>query len=307
MGIRNLFVILVLTSLFTGCKTGVPFFDNDPFNSGKSNEHEAEQNPPVTLVTKNPEKPFRPRVFLVLGPGMSRTFAHLGVLKVLSESEIKVSGIVGVGWAGLAAAEYAGQGSVHGLEWKLSRSEELKDLTKTSFWSKSVSEKKSDFVGAFAAKFLTAEDRSKVVAKAYFPLLSVRARKLAFSDKDGLKYSMAVPPLFDSGNRYEPYLFDYSEIVKKAVSFGAQKIILIDVLSERDGLFPEGQIKASALKSYWAFASQSLYQSRGLFNKVFTVKVDANLIDFSNPLRIVKMGESTGNNLVEFLKSEYQY
>jgi hypothetical protein len=309
MEIKNLFVILLFCSLNVGClKTGSPFFDHNPFGSSRSDEPQKEEKKsPVTLVTKDPDKPFRPRVFLVLGPGMSRTFAHIGVLKVLSESEIKISGIVGVGWSGLAAAEYAGQGSVHGLEWKLSRSEDLKSLTKTSFWSKAPAEKDTKFVQDFVATFLTAEDRSKEVAKAYFPVLSVRARKVAFSDKDGLKYAMAVPPLFNSGDRYEPYLFDYNQIIKKAKDFGAEKVILIDVLSSRDDFFKEGASISSPLKSYWTFASQALYQSHELFDKVFNVKIESQLTDFSSPLKSVKSGESAGENLVEFLKSEYQY
>jgi len=313
MGIKSLFAVLILCNLLTGClQSGSPFFNHNPFKFGGEAEvqNNGETQPngqgEVTLVTKNPEKPFRPRVFLVLGPGMSRTFAHLGVLKILAVSEIKISAVVGMGWAGLAAAEYAGQGSVHGLEWKLSRSEELKGLTKTSFWSQSLVEKDATFVKRFASEFLTEENKSNAVSKAYFPLLSLRARKLVFSAEKGLGHSMSVPPLFNSGNRYEPYLFNYDELIKKAVSFGAEKVILIDVLTSEDGFFAE-KVEDSALRSYWAFASQSLYQSHQNFDKVFKINIDTKLTDFNNPLELVKSGENVGERLVEFLKSEYQY
>jgi len=311
MEIKNLFAILIVFSFSIGClQTGSPLYDHMPFGT-KQNQAELpdvnSQKSPVTIVTNDPKKPFRPRVFLVLGPGMARTFAHLGVLKVLTESEIQISGLVGVGWAGLAAAEYSSQGSVHGLEWKISRSEKLKDLMKTSFWSKAVVEKEPGFVKDLSYSFLTEQPSGKNVAKAYFPVLSVRARNLVFSDREGLKYSMAVPPLFNSGERYEPYLFDYFQIVKKAKAFGAEKVVLIDVLSSRDGFFSEETPQSAALKSYWTFASQALHESRDLFDQVFLVKTDTKLTDFNRPLETVRAGEAVGVNLVEFLKSEYQY
>lgn len=313
MGTKNFFAIfdskcvgvLALLFLSTSClKT------TNPFQARKSEQSvdEAQKNKKenLDLTSKSLNKPFRPKVFLVLGPGLSRTFAHIGVFKEISAKEIPIAGVVGLGWAGLTAAEFADQGSTHGLEWKVSRSKELKALTSSSFWRKAPEEKSPKFAQGLIDKLLTDSRMKPVHTKFYVPILSLQGKKLIFANKTGLKHSVAVPPLFDSGNRYAPYFYDFESLVEKTKALGAEKIIYIDVLNMRSK-FWNSDVYGSAVKSYWAFASQISYQNYDKFDKVFSVKAEAPLLDFSDPLSLIRAGESTGQDLVEFLKQEYQY
>lgn len=315
MGTKSFFAIfnskfvglLVLLFLSTSClKTTNPFQVRGSEQTVNAIEENKKEDENLDLTSKASDKPFRPKVFLVLGPGISRTLAHIGVLKEIASSEIPIAGVVGLGWAGLTAAEFADQGSTHGLEWKVSRSKELKALTSSSFWRKALEEKDPKTAQTIINKLLTDSNMKPVHAKFYVPLLSLQGKKLILANKTGLKHSISVPPLFDSGERYAPYFYDFESLVGKTRALGAEKIIYIDVLNKRSR-FWSSEVYGSAVKSYWAFASQISYSNYYRFDKVFSVKAESTLLDFSDPLSLIRSGESTGQDLVEFLKKEYQY
>lgn len=71
--------------------------------------------------------PARPRsVVLVLGPGLARGFAHVGVIRALSEAKIQIGAVVGTEMGGLIAALYALGGTASEMDWRLLR---IKDET----------------------------------------------------------------------------------------------------------------------------------------------------------------------------------
>lgn len=58
-------------------------------------------------------------VTLVLGPGLARGFAHIGVLRVLAENKIPIAAIYGMEMGSLLGALYARDANINHLEWSL--------------------------------------------------------------------------------------------------------------------------------------------------------------------------------------------
>lgn len=56
-------------------------------------------------------------IAIVMGEGLSRSFAHIGVMKALEEEEIPVHLIIGSGTGALMAALYANKKSANDMEW----------------------------------------------------------------------------------------------------------------------------------------------------------------------------------------------
>ncbi|MBI3019423.1 MAG: hypothetical protein HYY61_05990 [Deltaproteobacteria bacterium] len=56
-------------------------------------------------------------VAIVLGEGMARSYAHVGVIKALEEENIPIHMVVGSGMGGLMGALYANKKSANDLEW----------------------------------------------------------------------------------------------------------------------------------------------------------------------------------------------
>ncbi|MEE6249892.1 MAG: patatin-like phospholipase family protein, partial [Bdellovibrionota bacterium] len=63
---------------------------------------------------------YRPKKLgVILGPGLVKTYAHLGVLESLERQQIPVQEIVGVGWGAIFAAGYAKEARSSGLKWQI--------------------------------------------------------------------------------------------------------------------------------------------------------------------------------------------
>ncbi len=316
MAIKSLFVIFLFSLFVVSCvqmrKMNFKNIDSQRidlkgFKTKDLQKLKLEEN--INFETRVSGKLFRPKVSLVLGPGASRSFAHIGVLKELKALGIQIHSIVGMGWSAIIAAEYVDQKSVHGLEWKASRSTEFKKLLETSFWSSTIKEKTLSEAENLVKSLLTDYSiRGKNRGEFSCPLLSKSKNTLVLSDKRGLKNCIAVPPLFNPGKNYAPYLFDILAIQEGVVRMGAEKVIFIDVLNKNKKFFGKKEAFVSgAVYWYWAFASEMTQSAYSVFDKVIEIDVDSEILNFNNTLDSVRKGRISGRELAEFLQKEYQY
>ena len=127
--------MLGLFSTLAGCATAQPL---------SSQQGGPEPALPVSAVPQGPEvmgppEPFGPpisppaaangispipvaqerSVVLVLGPGMARGFAYVGVLQALHDAKIPIGAILGTEMGGLIGAVYATSHSINQFEWAL--------------------------------------------------------------------------------------------------------------------------------------------------------------------------------------------
>lgn len=318
MGIKSSFVIFLCSIFLISCAQvpKVNFRNKEAprdipaaEDSGEPGEEVIEEDESVNFETKKSEKPFRPKVALVLGPGASRSFAHIGLLKEIKSANIPIHSIIGMGWSAIVAAEYVDQKSVHGLEWKVSRSESLKKLSETSFWSSTIKEKTTRDAELIIQSLLTSSKGSRGKKGEFTcPLLSKRKSDMVFADKRGLKNCIAIPPLFNPGKAYAPYLFDTAGLKKGALQMGAEKVIFVDVLNRNRSLFgaKESSVTGAAYW-YWGFVAQMTEAGHDAFDKVIEINVDSEILNFETSLKSVRQGQAAGGELVEFLQREYQY
>lgn len=75
----------------------------------------AESRPQAQTPPLDPEQ----RVCLVLGPGMARGLAHVGVIEALVEAKIKIHCVVGVEMGAIVGALYADTLNANTLQWQL--------------------------------------------------------------------------------------------------------------------------------------------------------------------------------------------
>jgi hypothetical protein len=314
MEIKNLFVLLLLSSTLLSCLQ-TPNFDLRPDGSKKESEQKPkdEEAQDQTLIkdveTFDRSKPFRPKLGLVLGPGLALSFAHIGVLKKLIESEIPIHAIVGMGWGSFTAVEFASEGSVHGLEWRASRSSELKELSSLSFWKSTFDEKGVQDLKIVSKTLLSSTQTRNSHAKFSCSLYSIKLGKVVFSKHKGFEVCGAVPPLFNPGKTYSPFIMGSKEALQAAKDLGAEKVIYIDVLTPLDLWASKKNYINGSSYWYWTLAQAQLLEESKAFDKVTRVQISEpyGLLDFSKVLDFVTMGEASGRDLVKFLKSEYQY
>lgn len=81
----------------------------------------AEPPPPAVDEVLGPPQNTGAPIVLVLGPGMARAFAYVGVLKALHEAKIPLGAVVGVEMGALVAALYTRSKTVHEFEWSLAQ------------------------------------------------------------------------------------------------------------------------------------------------------------------------------------------
>jgi len=259
------------------------------------------------VLGRSNEKPFRPKLAVILGPGLARSFAHIGLLKKLIEADIPIKAIVGLGWGSFAAYEYSSEGSVHGLEWRLSRSKEIEALTKTSMWSSEVKPKNKDQIKALVSGLLS-EGNSKGPLFGC-SLMSGVIKKVKIGGKKSIADCVAVPPLLDSGSGVAPYLMDVKWVSDYLKSKGIEKVLFINVLNNSSIKWGDMRSKVrTSEKWYWNFVENSLNSQHGAVDHVFNLSTSSyGMLDFSKTLQIVRSGYRDADRVVRFLQTEYQF
>jgi len=315
MEIKNLFVLFLL-SFFTVSCLQTSGFDLRKDKSSQNLENKQDENkeePKVVAIneveTFDRGKPFRPKVGLVLGPGLALSFAHVGVLKKIVEAEVPIHAVIGMGWSTFSAVEFSSEGSVHGLEWRASRSNELKELSSLGFWKSTFDEKSVQDLKQVSSTLLTSTATKNNHAKFSCSLYSSKLGKVVFSKHKNYEVCAAVPPLFNPGKTYSPFIMGANEAMQAAKDLGAEKVIYIDVLRPIDLWADKKKYVNGSSYWYWTLAQAQLAEDSRNFDKVIPVssRESFGLLDFSKVLDLVSMGEDAGDDLVKFLKSEYQY
>jgi NTE family protein len=97
----------------------------------------------------------RPGITLALGGGFSRGFAHLGVLEVLEQERVPISGIVGTSIGALLGAAYADGISLRDL-CELGRRVRVRDFLRLPSRESSSGEPRKDCISQFVQKWFRA-------------------------------------------------------------------------------------------------------------------------------------------------------
>src|ERR1700683_4335841 len=120
MEIKNFLFLLIVVIGLAGCQTAKVSTEQNPLPQSPKNPTPQDQSFPQTLpqaTTPELGKPLAVGVYL--GPGAMRSFAHIGVLRVLQRNQIPIVAIGGMEWGSIVAASYALSKGVNEVEWEM--------------------------------------------------------------------------------------------------------------------------------------------------------------------------------------------
>lgn len=208
-----------------------------------------------------------PKIGLVLGGGGARGLAHLGVLKVLQNENIKIDYIVGVSMGSLIAAYYALGFDLREIEKEalsFNRARALRELFDFSNPSKSI-------IGNHKAiKFISKIIKDKNFSDTKIPLRIIatnlgKGEQVIISSGNLSKAIMAsssVPGIFPPIKYGHDYLIDGGVVnpvpIDVISKMGADLIIAVDLVMNKNIKMENPSIIDCLLRSYDIIRAQSI-------------------------------------------------
>ena len=179
------------------------------------------------------------KVCIVLGPGMARGFAHVGVLEALSDAKVPIHCIVGVEMGAIVGVLYANSMDTNTLQWQLFK---LKRRLYLDYPLFSLKEKRAS--GIKVHKFLMSYLGNKKLSELRMPVhVSVTNVSSGVSEMlkdidaaDAVSASVAISRVFDnwklSKNSYSSGLISSPLPIQEARRMGATHVIVVDLLKD---------------------------------------------------------------------------
>lgn len=314
MATKNFFLYLVGLSFFvnlTGC-------DSMPV---KTSSHRQNETTPVDVgsATNNeprveaPEflKKQAPKLGIILGPGGTLAYAHIGFLQELENNKIPVFAIGGIEWGALVAGAFAMENKSHGIEWNLLK------LPTESFESRGFfsSGQKAVQVSAFK-KFLNQTFKGKKIAnmKTSFVCPYVNSVKGTRWLKRSGKVSSAIRSCWPSAPHFETPILaanlnGAASIAKALRNQGADLIVYVDVLSKSPLLKTDERKKNPQVAQQWLM-QKSMTEAlvSPLVNEVLYIDVaGANINSYKSLRSITRKGQVKSKSIVKGLANKYAY
>lgn len=244
------------------------------------------------------------KIGILIGPGGTRTWAALGVLREFEKENIPIDVVTGMEWGAFIAALYSQKAKTHDAEWrsfKIGESFFKKGLLSSNLEPKDLRDLQKDLKTIFENE---KAENSKVKFACGTDSYS-RNRSLILSKgllTEAMNYCLPYPPLVEtyrgwnaSALRTKPYL----EALK---NLGANYWILIDVTQGSDPL--AGQKVSSETSILWMEIRNALRTSAKSFNQVIEVRLDRPLNDYKSRKEFIKAGERIGKQAVQSLKDQ---
>ena len=232
-----------------------------------------------------------PKFGFIFSGGGAKTWAHVGVLKELQKLKWPVHSVAGFEWGSVIAAEFAINLSANEVEWELSKFKNLNDyesFVKSAFAKKSTSNMKASFV---------------------CPSLNIPKQTSYLLNRGNLEqlvpYCLAAPGVMKPIYQSVAVLNDVPSLAQHLRSTGANKIILINVLSNNS--------KKNYTKDQNSTENLLWIESAALMNKkpvgvdeVVNLSLDDyGLNDFDKRREIMVKGSELSSNQLKKLANKF--
>ncbi len=242
--------------------------------------------PPIPGPSYGPDPVKLKSVVLVLGPGLARGYAYVGVLQALKEAKISVGAILGTEVGGFIGAMYCLSGSMNSFEWGLMKFKEDSFVEKKGFLSK------SDQGPSDGNKF--ERQLRQIFGKKDLKQLKIPFKTVFRSQETGalivvgqgpaveaVRSTMAAPGLFLSG------VWPIREAVLATVSAGQSRpflveegkamdigpVIAVDVLTDVESSSQQDELKNADLVLKPDISGMSPFDFKKRNNAVFQGKI----------------------------------
>lgn len=255
----------------------------------------------------------RPKLGLILGPGMALSLGHLGVLKALNDQKLPLEVIAGVEWSSLIAANYALNGAANDMAWKASQGQlnvgvekgflrgEIKETTE---------EQLSNLIQTYTRGRTIANGRIKFIC----PALDVSSAKALYfkngSYMRALQSCMKAPPLTQSEPRVWANLTDIESLAQEMRRMGVEKIILVNALPLSGGL-NWGERSASVSprdKYFWAQVQRSMTQKPKGVDHILNLSTGGqSVLDFKEKRNLIQQSSVRADQFFRDLARKYSF
>lgn len=287
-----------------------PVLDGDGVDAKNVDEAPAQNIPGADQVTQKEPEPRRELTCLVLGPGMAKAYAEVGVLQAMQEQLKSADCIVGVEMGAVIGALYADKRNINAVQWQLFKlkRELYLDVGFLPFGAHQALGKKmhqffleifgkrtpKDLGLRFAALY-TNEKNNMVLLRDDLPLADV------------LSASIALPGVFEAWKIPGEHAAFVSAApvsalpIEIAQNMGAKKIFAINVLDDQEDRAGSGETEDAIGRAYISIRKLARLQSDGLTPATSLIKVDTReyqFWDFHKQQGLYELGRQAG---VDFL------
>lgn len=288
MAIKNFLFLVVAFSLVT-CTT-------PDRRSGRNQTPVAISQPQPVAIEQPKQSGEIYSVGIYLGPGAMRTYAHIGVLRVLQRMRIPIAAIGGFEWGSVMAAIYSGTGKANDVEWELMKLKK-DQLPTSSLLRRSLKARDSQDIRPFLKTIFNERDLEKGSLPFSCPTTDGDNTFFVNSGKarDQLSRCMVLPPLYTlepaSGKFWMSGIANPGDWVTELRKSGAQFIVYVDVISQGSYLEPSRYADPAELTSLWAAIKTISRQQHGYANFVIEVPTSIELSAFEKRREAIAAGE----------------
>ena len=252
----------------------------------------------------------RLKIGLILGPGLSYTLNHLGVLKTINDQKIPIEVIGGLGWSSLIAANYALNGAVNDMRWKAFQGNFVK-ATNKGFISGSLKELSKTTYEVLINQYTRDKNLGRGRIKFVCPVLDMNSFQVSFY-RSGLSSSvlqacMKVPPLAQSEIPQWGYVLQIQSLARQMKRMGAEHIVFVNVLPLKPMNW--GRLSGAVEprdKYFWSQVQNSLNHKIPEVDHYLYLPSDRHeALDFERVRSMVELTEKTARSF--FLKFAKAY
>ncbi len=319
--------LLVLIMLFlTGCQTsdfgfinGETVKDQPPKEQIPTEETIPQETLDQKKVNRNKlfntdesEENVRPKIGLILGPGLSYTMAHLGALKAINDQKIPVHAIAGMGWSSLIAANYAINGAVNDMRWKAFQGSFASSVS-IGFLGSSIKETGDGVYQTLIDQYTRGRAIQQAKIPFMCPALQINQSKSVIlksgSFAQALQGCMKVPPLAQTEAKTWAFIHDTQTLIRQLKQQGAQKIVFLNVIPAQGMIWAKdaGAIDARD-KMFWAQVINGLNPKNLGADHILNLTTEGhNALDFKNVKRMIETSEQKANEYFAKFARTYSF
>lgn len=314
------FILLLL--LLTGCQTsdfGLITEDKtkkDPSPIAEPTKDETLDQKKINrnklFNTSDDKESVRPKIGLILGPGLAYSLAHLGALKAINDQKIPIHVIAGMEWSSLIAANYALNGAVNDMRWKAFQGS-FSNAVSTGFLRGSVKETSDDVYESLISQYTRGRSINQSKISFICPAIQISKGKELYYKSGGylqaLQSCMKVPPLAQTASTSWAFITEAKGLVQEMKAMGAQKIIYLGVIPNmgmnwgKDASSIEGRDKY-----FWAQVINALNPKSIGADHSLNLATDGHLaLDFKNARRMIEDSEEKAQDYFARFARTYSF
>ncbi len=313
MATRNFLYLALLLSFLGGCSSVERRHPSKPtvYSENSQDKKVTTTAAPEPANSAPIQVPMSPGnvlpVGVYLGPGLMRSFMHVGVLKALTQAQIPIVSIGGEEWGAVVAGLYSFSKSANDVEWQMLKLRK-DQVPAGGFLHSDVETKDSSSLAQFLK--LVFGDKKFSTAKIPFGCSAAQGMQIQYLRSGGavddIMKCASLPPFYKpyQGKWISGAVAAQAEWLDPMLKDGAKFIIYVDVLGDGPLLIKnrvshgdEGLTILTAVKS----ANQWQFQRA---NMVLKIPATEDILDFDSRRDLVKAGERFATSLLPELMKQ---